>query len=73
MASDSDEAGGEHSKSVREVKQKARRFLQQMVASVSPAFVRYVENASSFEMASRQMATRFCAGVVIRVFKERRA
>uniref|UniRef100_A0A3Q2YHZ5 Glycerol-3-phosphate acyltransferase 1, mitochondrial n=2 Tax=Hippocampus comes TaxID=109280 RepID=A0A3Q2YHZ5_HIPCM len=40
VASDSDEAGGEHSKSVGKVKQKARRFLQQMVASVSPAFVR---------------------------------
>ncbi|XP_051926744.1 glycerol-3-phosphate acyltransferase 1, mitochondrial [Hippocampus zosterae] len=40
VACDSDEAGSEHSKSVGKVKQKARHFLQQMVASVSPAFVR---------------------------------
>ncbi|XP_077407318.1 glycerol-3-phosphate acyltransferase 1, mitochondrial isoform X3 [Vanacampus margaritifer] len=40
VASDLDEAAGERRKSVRKVKQKARRFLQQMVASVSPAFIR---------------------------------
>ncbi|XP_077595090.1 glycerol-3-phosphate acyltransferase 1, mitochondrial [Stigmatopora nigra] len=36
----SDDVVCERSKSVRKVKQKARRFLQQMVASVSPAFIR---------------------------------
>ncbi|KAM9773360.1 glycerol-3-phosphate acyltransferase 1, mitochondrial isoform X2 [Syngnathus typhle] len=47
VAADLDEAGvassrpcSERGKSVRKVKQKARRCLQQMVASVSPAFIR---------------------------------
>ncbi|XP_061561857.1 glycerol-3-phosphate acyltransferase 1, mitochondrial isoform X1 [Phycodurus eques] len=37
---DASRPGGVRGKSVRKVKQKARRFLQQMVASVSPAFIR---------------------------------
>lgn len=43
VATDPDAAAiqpGQEHKSVRKVKQKARAFLQEMVANISPAFIR---------------------------------
>lgn len=47
VASDLDAAGrhpGQEHKAISKVKQKARAFLQEMVANISPAFIRYVPN-----------------------------
>ena len=38
---------GQEPKAVSKVKQKARAFLQEMVANVSPAFIRYIYHLTS--------------------------
>lgn len=45
VAADLDAAAsqsGQEQKAVSKVKQKARAFLQEMVANISPAFIRYI-------------------------------
>lgn len=54
VATDMDAAAsqpGQEQKAVSKVKQKARAFLQEMVANISPAFIRYIvhtRNLTSF-------------------------
>ena len=48
VATDMDDAAGQpgqQNKAISKVKQKARAFLQEMVANISPAFIRYIQKS----------------------------